>query len=54
MGVTKSLLCVYDERIVLVSLRDRISKHFGDRYRCEMTESTEEAWEIIEELGEDV
>jgi CheY-like chemotaxis protein len=49
----KVILCVDDERIVLVSLQDQIAKHFGDRYRYEMAESTEEAWEVIEELVEE-
>jgi CheY-like chemotaxis protein len=47
---SKAILCVDDERIVLVSLRDQIAKHFGDRYRCEVAESVDEAWEVIEEL----
>lgn len=48
--VSKAILCVDDERIVLVSLRDQIAKHFGDRYRYEVAESADEAWEVIEEL----
>lgn len=46
----KAILCVDDERIVLLSLRDQITKHFGDRYRYEVAESATEAWEVIEEL----
>ena len=46
----KAILCVDDETIVLLSLRDQIARHFGDRYRYEMAESADEAWEIIEEL----
>lgn len=46
----KAILCVDDERIVLLSLRDQITKHFGDRYRYEVAESADEAWEVIEEL----
>jgi CheY-like chemotaxis protein len=46
----KAILCVDDERIVLLSLRDQIVKHFGDRYRYEVAESADEAWEVIEEL----
>ena len=49
----KAILCVDDERIVLVSLRDQITKHFGLRYRSEFAESVEEAWEVIEELDLD-
>jgi CheY-like chemotaxis protein len=51
--ISKAILCVDDERIVLVSLRDQISKHFGDRYRYEVAESADEAWEVIEELSND-
>jgi CheY-like chemotaxis protein len=46
----KAILCVDDERIVLLSLRDQISKHFGDQYRYEVAENAEEAWEVIDEL----
>ncbi len=45
-----AILCVDDEWIVLLSLQDQISKHFGDRYRYELAESADEAWEVIEEL----
>ncbi len=51
--VSKAILCVDDERIVLVSLRDQISKRFGDHYRYEVAESADEAWEVIEELSDD-
>lgn len=49
----KAILCVDDERIVLLSLRDQITKHFGDRYRYKVAESADEAWEVIEELVEE-
>ncbi|MGK7931570.1 MAG: response regulator [Microcystaceae cyanobacterium] len=45
-----AILCVDDEPIILISLRDQINQHFGDQYRCEIAESADEAWEIIEEL----
>jgi CheY-like chemotaxis protein len=51
--ISKAILCVDDERIVLVSLRDQISKHFGDLYQYEVAESADEAWEVIEELCND-
>lgn len=47
----QAILCVDDERIVLLSLRDQITKHFGDRYRYEFAESVDEAWEVIDELS---
>ncbi len=46
----KAILCVDDEQIVLISLRDQINKHFGEKYQCEIAQSADEAWEIIEEL----
>jgi CheY-like chemotaxis protein len=49
-SISKVILCVDDERIVLVSLRDQISRHFGDLYRYEVAESAKEAWEVIEDL----
>jgi CheY-like chemotaxis protein len=49
----KAILCVDDERIVLLSLRDQITYHFGDRYAYELAESADEALEVIEELNED-
>jgi CheY-like chemotaxis protein len=49
----KAILCVDDERIVLLSLRDQINKHLGECYRSEFAESVDEAWEIIEELNQE-
>ncbi len=49
----KAILCVDDERIVLLSLRDQITYHFGDRYNYEFAESADEALEVIEELYEE-
>jgi CheY-like chemotaxis protein len=45
-----AILCVDDERTILVGLREQIARHFGDRYLYEVAESVEEAWEAIEEL----
>ena len=49
----KVILCVDDEEIILISLRDQIQNHFGDDYTYEMAESADEALEVIEELEED-
>ena len=46
----KAILCVDDEKIVLIGLRDQLSHYFGDRYIYEFAESADEAWEVIEEL----
>ena len=51
--LNEAILCVDDEQIVLLSLRDQMTKHFGDRYRYEIAESADEAWEVIEELYEE-
>jgi DNA-binding NtrC family response regulator len=51
--INKAILCVDDEQIVLISLRDQIFRSFGDRYRCELAENAEEAWEVIDELYEE-
>lgn len=48
-----AILCVDDEPIILRSLRDQISKNFGDRHQCEIAESVDEAWEVIDELNEE-
>lgn len=48
----KAILCVDDERIVLMSLRDQLNQHFGNRYICEFAESADEALEVIEELNQ--
>jgi len=48
-----AILCVDDESVVLRSLRDQIGKHFGDHYQCEIAESVEEAWEVIDELQDE-
>jgi CheY-like chemotaxis protein len=54
MAITnKAILCVDDERSVLLALRDQITKHFGDRYRYEAAESADEAWEVINEFDHD-
>jgi CheY-like chemotaxis protein len=48
-----AILCVDDEEMILRSLRDQISKHFGNTYIYECAESGEEAWEVIEELTQE-
>lgn len=49
----RAILCVDDEQIVLMSLRDQIARNFGNAYTYEIASSVEEAWEVIEELYED-
>jgi CheY-like chemotaxis protein len=45
-----AILCVDDEYIILMSLREQLNRNFGDHFRYEMAESAAEAWEVIEEL----
>jgi CheY-like chemotaxis protein len=49
----KAILCVDDEKTVLISLKAQIKKHFGSSYTYEFAESAEEAWEVIEEFEDD-
>ncbi len=49
----KAILCVDDEKMVLISLRKQLLKRFGNKYHYEIAENAEEAWEVIEELHEE-
>ncbi len=51
--MTKVILFVDDEQIILMSLKSQLKKHFGNEYRYETAQNTEEAWSIIEELAEE-
>lgn len=44
------LLCVDDEIIVLVALKDQLHKAYGNHHLIEVAESAEEALEILDEL----
>ena len=43
------IVCVDDERVVLIGLRDQLAYHLGSAYDIELAESGEEALEIFEE-----
>ncbi len=45
-----AILCVDDEPVILMSLREQLNRNFGGLYSYECAESAEEAWEVIEEL----
>lgn len=49
----KAIVCVDDERIVLISLRDQLTRYLGNDFNIELAESAEEALELFEELQED-
>lgn len=44
------ILCVDDEDVVLISLRDQLTHYLGNEYTVEIAESGEEALEVLEEL----
>jgi len=44
------IVCVDDERVVLISLRDQLTHHLENNYDIELAESGEEALEIFEEF----
>jgi len=48
-----TIICVDDERVVLVSLRDQLIQHLGNDYDIELAESSQEALEIFSELKEE-
>jgi CheY-like chemotaxis protein len=45
-----AIFCVDDEIVILETLQEQISRHFGEQFLYESAESGEEALEIIEEL----
>ena len=49
----KAILCVDDEKIILVSLKSQLKKMFGSEYLYEFAEDAMEAFGIIEELVAD-
>jgi PAS domain S-box-containing protein len=49
----QAIICVDDERVVLLSLRDQLSHYLGSQYDIELAESGEEALEIFEELQDE-
>jgi CheY-like chemotaxis protein len=48
-----AILCVDDETVILESLQEQISRHFGEQFMYEAAESAEEALEILEELNQE-
>jgi CheY-like chemotaxis protein len=46
----KAIICVDDEKIILVSLKSQLKKLFGNDYQLEFAEETAEAFDLIEEL----
>jgi DNA-binding NtrC family response regulator len=48
--VKYAIVCVDDEKIILDSLQEQLESQFGTDIHCEIAESAEEAWEVIEGL----
>jgi len=48
--LSKAILCIDDEKIVLDSLRSQLREAFGSTYALEFVEDAEEGLEVIEEL----
>jgi class 3 adenylate cyclase/CheY-like chemotaxis protein len=48
-----TILCVDDESTVLISLKEQLKRVFGEQYRIEITESAEDALELLKELHDD-
>lgn len=47
------IICVDDEKIILMSLVEQLWEHFGNKYLYESAMSGEEALEIVDELVAD-
>ncbi len=48
----KVIICVDDQRVILLSLRDQLLRFLDDSYRVELAESGEEALELFDELSQ--
>ncbi len=46
----KTILCLDDEKTILVSLKGQLKRNFGSELNYEFAESPEEALELIDEL----
>lgn len=47
------ILCVDDEAVILETLQEQISRHFGKQFLYEAAESAEEALELLEEFHQE-
>ena len=53
MTTTPYILCVDDDKTILMSLKAQLKHLFGARFHYEIAESAAEAWEVIEELKDE-
>ncbi len=44
------ILCVDDDKTILLTLKAELKRSLGAGIYCEIAESADEAWEILEEL----
>jgi DNA-binding NtrC family response regulator len=44
------ILCVDDDKSILISLKAQLNHYLGEQYQFEFAECAEEAWEVIDEL----
>jgi len=47
------ILCVDDDKSILISLKAQLNHYLGEQYQFEFAECAEEAWEVIDELMAD-
>ena len=47
------ILCVDDDKSILMSLKAQLNHYLGDQFQFEFAECAEEAWEVIEDLKAD-
>lgn len=48
-----AILCVDDEEIVLVTVKEQLRRRFGGRFHYETARSADEAWGAIDDLAEE-
>jgi CheY-like chemotaxis protein len=51
--VNRAIVCVDDEAIILMAMKQELKHHFGSRFLYETALSAEEALQIIQELGDE-
>lgn len=49
----KAILCVDDEEFVLKALAQDLKKHFSNEFSIELAQSTDDAFDILDEFKED-
>ena len=47
----RAILCVDDEPIILISLKQELKKKFGNRFNYETAMNADEAMEVVDELA---